>query len=431
MPWEADSRYPVKKLMAAFAVSAVVVSGLTGCAADTPADSEGPVALTFWHGYTEADGDVLNGIVDDFNASQDGVKVTPQTKTWAVIDDTLLTALSSGEGPQIVAMPAERLPVYASKKTLVNLDDFYADDTSNTAELNPEAVAMETVDGSKYGVPTGFVPLSVFYDKDKLAAAGISTFPTTWDEWVAAAKATTVDADGDGTPEQYGMALPDHGTVGNGVWASLFEGGGGSITNDDGTKATVDSAENIDTLSYWADAVQQDAISPTGLDGIDADALFTSGKAVMHIGGPWMTGLATDAGINYGIAPIPAGPEAQAASAIGVSMAVTAQASEAEQAAAEKFLAYFNEKEVATEWSLGSGWPALRTDVTPEDVNSNATVAALTEFSDTSRALLPGVVNSTDVLSAVDEATQKALAGGDPAELLSAAQAAVQQALDN
>jgi multiple sugar transport system substrate-binding protein len=374
---------------------------------------------------------VLNSIIEDFNASQDGVEVTAQTKTWAVIDDTLLTALSSGEGPQLVAMPAERLPVYASKKALVNLDDFYASDDSNTAELNTEAVAMETVEGSKYGVPTGFVPLSVFYDKDKLAAAGITTFPTTWDEWVAAAKATTIDSNGDGTPEQYGMALPDHGTVGNGVWASLFEGGGGSITNDDGTKATVDSAENIETLSYWADAVQQDAISPTGLDGIDADALFTSGKAVMHIGGPWMASLATDAGINYGIAAIPAGPEEQAASAIGVSLAVTAQASDDEQAAAEKFLAYFNEKEVATEWSLGSGWPALRTDVSPEDVSSNATVAALTEFSDTSRALLPGVVNSTDVLSAVDEATQKALAGGDPAELLAAAQASVQQALDN
>lgn len=96
----------------------------------------------------------------------------------AVIVDTLLTAPSSGEGPQIVTMPAERLPVYASKKALVNLDDFCAEDTSNTADLNTEAVAMETVDGSKYGVPTGFVPLSVFYDKEKLAAAGVTTFPT-------------------------------------------------------------------------------------------------------------------------------------------------------------------------------------------------------------------------------------------------------------
>lgn len=415
--------------MVSAAVAALVTAGLSGCSAGTAENSGGPIELTFWHGYTEADGDVLDSIVQDFNESQDDVKITTETKTWAVIDDTLLPALSSETGPQLVAMPAERLPTYASKKALVNLDDFYASDSSNTADLNPEAVAMETVDGSKYGVPTGFVPLSVFYNKTLLAQAGVTTFPTTWDEWVDAAKKATIDQDGDGTPEQYGLVLPDHGTVGNGLWASLFEGNGGSITNDDGTEATVDSPENVETLEYWSSAINEDKISPTGVDGIGADDLFTSGKAVMHVGGPWMAFVSKDAGIDYGIAPIPAGPEAQVASAIGVSMAVTAQASKAEQAAAEQFLAFFNDKATATEWSLGSGWPPLRTDVTAADVSSNPIVATLTEISGTSRALLPGVVKSTDVLTAVDEATQKAVAGGDPKELLEAAQAEVEAAL--
>lgn len=415
--------------MVTAATAALVLAGLSGCSADTADTTGGPIELTFWHGYTEADGDVLDSIVKDFNESQDDVKITTETKTWAVIDDTLLPALSSDTGPQLVAMPAERLPVYASKKALVNLDDFYAADSSNTADLNPEAIAMETVAGSVYGVPTGFVPLSVFYNKTLLAAAGITEFPTTWDEWVDAAKRTTIDQDGDGTPEQYGLVLPDHGTVGNGLWASLFEGNGGSITSDDGTKATVDSPENIETLEYWSSAINTDKISPTGVDGIGADKLFTSGKAAMHVGGPWMAFVSKDAGIDYGIAAIPAGPEAQVASAIGVSMAVTAQASDAEQSAAEKFLAYFNEKSVATEWSLGSGWPPLRTDVTAEDVSSNPIVAALTENADTSRALLPGVVQSADVLTAVDEATQKAVAGGNAKELLEAAQVKVEAAL--
>ena len=419
----------MKKLMVAVATAAVLATGLAGCSGGPAGDSSGPIALTFWHGYTEADGDVLNSIVDDFNKSQDKVKITTETKTWAVIDDTLLPALSSDSGPQIVAMPAERLPVYAAKKALANLDDFYASDTSNTANLNPEAVSMETVNGSKYGVPTGFVPLSVFYNKTLLDAAGVTTFPATWDEWVDAAKRATIDENGDGTPEQYGLVLPDHGTVGNGLWASLFEGNGGSITNDDGTEATVDSPENVETLEYWASAIREDKISPTGVDGIGADELFTSGKAVMHVGGPWMAFVSTDAGIDYGIAPIPAGPEAQTASAIGVSMAVTAQASDTEKAAAEEFLAYFNEKSTATEWSLGSGWPPLRTDISAADVESNPIVATLTENSSTSRALLPGVVQSTDVLTAVDEATQKAVAGGDAKELLTAAQAAVEKAL--
>ncbi|KQQ05684.1 MULTISPECIES: ABC transporter substrate-binding protein [unclassified Rathayibacter] len=420
----------MKKLTAAVAASLVLVGALAGCSSDSGGtDDSGPVSLTFWHGYTEADGGVLDSIVDDFNASQSDITITTETKTWAVIDDTLLPALSADSGPQIVAMPAERLPVYASKGALVGLDDFYDADDSNTAELNPEAVAMETVKGEKFGVPTGFVPLSVFYDKTKLAAAGVTSFPTTWDEWVDAAKKTTVDENGDGTPEQYGLALPDHSTVGNGVWPSLFESGGGSVTSEDGTSADLDSPENVATLDYWASAVQNDRISPTGLDGIAADKLFTSGKAVMHIGGPWMASLAADAGIDYGIAAIPAGPAEQAASAIGVSMAVTAQSSEAEQAAAEKFFAYFNTKDVATAWSLGSGWPALRTDVSASDVAENPVVASLTEIAPTSRALLPGVVNSTDVLSAMDEATQKALAGGDPEELLAAAQTAAESAL--
>ncbi len=38
-------------------------------------------------------------------------------------------------------------------------------------------------------------------------------------------------------------------------------------------------------------------------------------------------------------------------------------------------------------------------------------------------------MNSADVLTAVDTATQKALAGGDPAELLGAADASVRSAL--
>jgi multiple sugar transport system substrate-binding protein len=418
-----------KKLIGAIATVAVAAAGLTGCGATSGSDSSGKVALTFWHGYTEADGGVLDQIVKDFNASQNDVTIKTQTKTWAVIDDTLLPALTSKNGPDIVALTSDRLPVYATKKALVDLDDFYADPASNTEALKPEAIDMETVSGTKYGVPSGFVPLSVIYNKTLFAEAGITSFPTTWDEWVVASKKLTIDADGDGTPEQYGLALPDHATVGNGVWPSLFAGGGGSITSDDGAEATIDSPENVQTLTYWANAVREDKISPTGLDGIASDELFLAGKAAMEVGGPWMAGAATGSDIDYGLAAIPAGPEAQASTAIGISMAITAQTDDAKQKAAEKFLAYFNDKSTATTWSLGSGWPPLRTDVTAADVSENATVASLTEIAPGTLPLLPGVVNSTDVLTAMDTATQKAVAGGDPATLLKDAQASIEKAL--
>jgi multiple sugar transport system substrate-binding protein len=419
----------VKKLFSVIAVAAVAAVGLTGCASSSSTDSSGKVALTFWHGYTEADGGVLDNIVKEFNASQKNITISTQTKTWAVIDDTLLPALSAKKGPDLVAMTSDRLPVYAEKKALVNLDSFYADASSNTSQLKEAAVAMETVKGQKYGVPSGFVPLSVIYNKTLFEKAGITTFPTTWDEWVADARKLTIDANGDGTPEQYGLVLPDHATVGNGIWPSLFAGNGGTITNTAGTKATIDSAANVETLTYWANAINTYKISPTGVDGIGADKLFTAGTTAMEVGGPWMAGVATASKIDYGLAAIPAGPKAQAASAIGISLAVTAQTTPAKRAAVEKFLAYFNQKAVAIKWSLGSGWPSLRSDVTASDVDSNTTVAALTKIAPNTLPLLPGVVDSTDVLTAIDTATQKAVAGGDPKALLTQAQSDIQAAL--
>ena len=417
----------MRKLLAVFAASAVAATfALTGCSGSAGAEAKGPVTLTFWHGYTEADGKVLNQIVSDFNDSQQGITIKTTIKPWAVIGDTLLTSLSAKNGPDIVALPAENLPVYASKGAFQKLDDFYSAAASPSASLNPQAVEMEKVNGSYYGVPIGFVPLSVIYNKTLFKKAGISTFPTTWDQWVADARKLTVAGAG-GTPKQYGLALPDHATVGNGVWASLFYGNGGGIV--DGSKSVLDSTANQQTLAYWAKAVRDDKISPTGLDGIGSDKLFSSGKAAMEVGGPWMAGVATASKIDYGIAAIPAGPQGKAASAIGISTAVTAQADQAKKAAAEKFFDYFFSKEVATKWSLGSGWPPLRTDIPSSAVSSNPVVASLTEIASSARPLLPGVANSTDVLTAVDEATQKALSGGNPASLLQSASQSVEQAL--
>ncbi|SDO27693.1 multiple sugar transport system substrate-binding protein [Microbacterium sp. ru370.1] len=402
---------------------------LAGCSGSSTPASDGPAEITFWHGYTEADGKVLDQIVADFNASQQQYKITTETKTWAVIDDTLLPALSSKEGPQIVAMPAERMPVYADRGAFADLTDFYGSADSNTADLVSQAVDMVTVGGTPYGVPTGFVPLAMFYNKALFTAAGITEPPATWDAWVADAKKLTVDENGDGTPEEYGVAIPDHATVANGLWPSLLLSGGGQIV-DGGDKAVIDSSENAATIQYWTDAITKDKISPTGLDGIAADQLFSSGKAAMHVGGPWMASIAKENNIDYGIAALPAGPAEQAASAIGVAMGITESADDQQRAGAEAFFTYFFQKDVATQWSLGSGWPPLRTDIPLSAVESNPVVAALSEIAPTGRALLPGVVNSVDVITDIDELTQKAVAGGDVDELLSTAQDKIQQAIN-
>src|SRR4051794_21067853 len=264
----------MKRSMGVLWAAGLLAASLAACSSSSSdgGKSEGPVKLTFWHGYTEADGKVLDQIVEEFNASQNHVKVSTQIKPWDVIDDPLLPALSAKNGPEIVAMPAERLPVYADKGAFASLKDFYADDGSNTSALNTGAVDMVTVDGTPYGVPTGFVPLALFYNKALFTKAGITSAPATWDEWVADAKKLTVDDNGDGKPEQYGVALPDHATVANGLWPTLFYGNGGQIV-ENGKTAVIDSPENAKTIEFWRKAIVDDKISPTGLDGIKSDQL--------------------------------------------------------------------------------------------------------------------------------------------------------------
>lgn len=409
--------------LSAFSAGALA---LTGCAGDSGGD--GTTTVTFWHGYTEADGEALEQIVSDFNASQDDVEVRTEVRTWDVIDDTLLPALSAGEGPQIVAMPAERMPVYADRGAFIDLNDLY-DSSDALGAVTPAAVDMVSIGEDRFGVPTGFVPLSVFYNVAHFDEAGITEFPTTWDEWVDVAEQLNVDENGDGTPERFGLALPDHATVANGLWPSLFYGGGGELA-EDGT-AVIDSPENLATLEYWTTAIRDRQISPTGLDGISADGLFSAGQASMHVGGPWMASVAAENNIDYAIAAIPAGPAAQASSAIGVGMAVTAEASDEQLAGAEAFFEYFFSPEVSTEWSLASGWPPLRSDIAADAVAENPVVASLTEIASTGRPLLPGVTASVDVIQAMDSLTQRAVAGQDAAGLLAEAQSAFDEALQD
>jgi len=196
-------------------------------------------------------------------------------------------------------------------------------------------------------------------------------------------------------------------------------------------EAVIDSPENAETLEFWHDAITAGKISPTGVDGVSGDSLFSSGRVAMYIGGPWMATVSEENGIDYGIAPIPAGPEAQAASAIGVSMALTRQADQAQQQAAQEFFSFFLSREESVAWALGSGWPPLRTDIAADEVDENPVVAALTEQAELGRPLLPGVVNSTDVLTAVDDLTQRAMAGEPVDDLLAQAQTAIQAALDD
>ncbi len=71
----------MRKSLTLAAITAVTALALTACGGSSEPAS-GKVELEFWHGYTEADGKVLDELIGEFNASQDEVEITSITKPW-------------------------------------------------------------------------------------------------------------------------------------------------------------------------------------------------------------------------------------------------------------------------------------------------------------------------------------------------------------
>ncbi|MEN1973493.1 ABC transporter substrate-binding protein [Cellulomonas olei] len=422
------------------ALAAGLTLALAACAGqgsaqdDDGATGDGPTELVLWHGMTGPDGPAVQQIIDDFNASQDDVVVKPNVMPWDVLYQKVLTSLSSDDGPQVVAMSASNVPQYASKGALAPVDDFYADDTwMDTSALPDAAKHAADFDGTAYGVPLNIAPMMLYWNKDMFEAAGLDPEqpPTTWDEFASMAEKLTVDENGDGKPEQYAAALADHTTVP--IYQMLLWGTGGGVVADDAATATLDTPETLEALEFWVDQVREKKVSPIGLSGADADKLFQTGKAAMEIVGPWMTTGFDEAGLDYGLAAPPAGPDADVTLADVVAFTVNAKASDAQQDAAKTFFAYWNSVESQKTWADGSGFPPTRTDIPADELeNPYSAVFGDPELLGSAKVYLAGVPSSGTITDSIFyPALQRVLNGdGDLTEVFTQANADVQAAID-
>ncbi|MEV0616783.1 ABC transporter substrate-binding protein [Nonomuraea sp. NPDC050404] len=418
---------PIRSARWRAAVAAVLLLSSAACGAPS-ARSDGKLVLTLWHGFTEADGKMYEKLIGDFNRANPDIEIRPQANTWDVIANKLLPALSANLGPDIVAQPTSSAVTYIKKAAFVPLDGHYREHAADAANYVPAAVQASKVDGRNYGVPFAFAPDMLYYNKTMFEAAGLHEPPKTWDEWVEAARKLTVDQNGDGVPEQYGLALTSHGAASQVIWSGMLAQNGGGVIRDG--QAVLSGPRNTETLTYWQNAVREHRISPAGMDDLAATDLFAAKKAAMIVLGPWMAQRSKQAGIDYGIAPIPAGPRAKSVGTHSISMYATVQADEAKLAAADRFFAFFNGKQRQIEWSVGSGWPPNRTDVSPEELSANPDVASISRSSEDAVVDFGGVVDYTGVSTDFDTATQKSITGEPVSRVLAESHRKIQAKLN-
>ncbi len=253
--------------------------------------------VVWWDFLGGGDGVRMKKLISDFNTENAGkIEIQGTTLDWGVPFYTKVqTSAAVGEGPDIMTYHASRIPLAVSQGTLSELT---AEDWAAMG-LGPDSFAKETfeavnVEGKQYAVPFDTHPIVLYYNKDKLEAAGLigaDGLPTGLDGKDNFQAALQKLKDG-GT--QYGLAMTtaDGGFAFRTIYSYLCQQNG--VIGTDGDWLPGDNLDKLaNAVQVVADWVKA-GVTPEYTDYPSAVALFTSGEAATMINGVWEVPTMTD-----------------------------------------------------------------------------------------------------------------------------------------
>ncbi|CDX24631.1 ABC-type sugar transport system, periplasmic component [Mesorhizobium sp. ORS 3324] len=262
------------------------------------AGAQAKETVVWWDFLSGGDGVRMKSLIDQFNKEHaDSIEIQATTLEWGVPFYTKVqTSAAVGEGPDVMTYHLSRLPLGVSTGTLreITPEELKAAGLSadNYAPANWKAAQ---VDGKQYAIPFDIHSIVLYYNKDKLAAAGLlgaDGLPKGLDgvdNFHAALE--KLKASG----SEYGVSI--HSAAGDSQWRifySLFSQQGGKFLSDNGKFLEGDNLDKAVKATSVVAKWVADGLAPKSTDYPASIALFTSGKAAMHINGVWEVPTFTD-----------------------------------------------------------------------------------------------------------------------------------------
>ncbi len=396
-------------------------------AACGPAERDAaPVRLTLWHAYGGALGEQFETLVDEFNRTHPDILVQPSYggDLWTM-RDKLFTAIAGGAAPDLAQIDQFWSSELAEAGAIARIEEWLA--ASDREDVWPLAWETATYAGEVWSMPFSLSNIALYYNRARFDSTAP---PATWEELAAAAAALTVDADGDGQTDRWGLSFPLRASEGVVYyWFAFLWQAGGEIFAGDFSASRFHEPPGVQALAFWQAMVEAGSIplAPPA-EG------FEKGQIAMTLASTARLSYYVQAlGDNLGIAPLPAGPAGRATGVGGANLAVMASCRD--KPAAWTFIAWMTSSEVNLRWSAATGYLPLRRSVVASEAYqqyllSEPRARVILDQMSVARARpnIPAyAAASREIGLAIEEAL---FTGADPAAALAAAAERVDQILD-
>lgn len=281
---------------------------------EQPPSGSQPVQITFMMWGAPEEQQVWQAVVDDFHNANPNITVNVEVSDWDSYWTKLNTITAGGTPPDVFAMDAPYYLDWQSRGALLNLKP-YIDQTSGFLDnFYPQTLKAYQLPDGYYGLPRDFQTIMLFYNKDMFDAAGMA-YPTadwTYEDLRTAAKKLTIDKNGDGKIDQYGL-WTDMWDM-ELFWSEAIWAYGGDIINADHTKTLIGEPNARKAWEYIDSLFKDGSIPMPSTSGEYGDDLFQSKVSAMTTIGHWAVPGYVGAGLKMGVAPMPDGPAGRATS---------------------------------------------------------------------------------------------------------------------
>jgi multiple sugar transport system substrate-binding protein len=169
-----------------------------------------PITLTYWSATNAQELEFANKVSAEWNAqhSEIQIKVEP-VPSGQSSEEVILAAVASGTTPDIYAniFPGAMQDLLDAQG-LLQFDAYPEFFDVMSERMMPELLNQyRSSDGHFYQVPWKSNPIMVLYNTRMLREAGVSSLPTTYSEFLAAAARVTSDRNGDGRVDQWMLMI--------------------------------------------------------------------------------------------------------------------------------------------------------------------------------------------------------------------------------